>query len=1009
MKNHFVEALMLLLKEYSSMGKKERYAYEYKPIEVSLDRLIPIYELTDEDFLHLYAIRYRNDTLSSQRNRYLQNCIDELQDYTSFFSNTLNFKYAILCVKAQQRIASLCKNLDTDTLWVTYLAGIALYARLYDFSQLFVFCNNALKVARERKDASLEFIILVHEWVQCYLATLQDPSLDIDMAQLDVEEQILGLFAPYNNDADSFVQSLKDKEMRILEETGPSRFLACKAHIGLLEESLACYKMMLSQGREDTQAVEYALNQVRKAEKEIYGEESQSDYKQTLSLIGNLQGELSSEQEQIVFRGSMESADPMQVIQEGTDPMERFFKLVFFPRKLTEEGYRDNAVKFYEEAKSLIKGLCDPFLEAMVMLTKARITQEDNAAQAIKEKEEALGLLDKAETEGNTFAMVHYLKYTLHTEMGDLFMQESPQKAIEEFTMAMEQLETISLGQTLRLSQLLNLRSVAYLLANEMDSAEQDLVQSLNIVLHDIRNRLPFMNSEKREMFWKKVSVALQETMTMINSYSSDELRCMAYQVVLLSKGLLLTSEQTVKNLIETDDAMSELRPLYKELQEKEAYKDSTGNEESVVNDYSDQFIQNVRLTQVLNKVISEHCDYLFETYEKVQGRLNKDQILIDYYDYELDDGDQQYVAFIVTLNCPAPIFIKLCKESDLSRLFDEAKKEDDFEAYNPQKRYSYELSKMLWKPIEDYVQVSQNSKIFIVPSGSIAKIPVESLSYEEGKDVILSEYFRKFIRLSHARTLSMHDNSELGSIALFGGLEYGSNSEIKEDSPNLRGYKIDASDVKPTHLEAWKYLEGTNQEVTIIAQKMQKAHKNVKVFKGKDGTVASFKALSGNAPDIIHIASHGFFETQESAIELPALQSDNPMSLSGLVFSNGNEGWLHGTVQNHEGIITAAEIAHLQLPCQLVILSACETGEGVVKSDGVFGLQRGFKKAGVRSLIMSLWDLEDMGEMAFMQMLYIKLIKCSDSHRAFLETKHELKTVFPNLPFLWAGMIMLD
>lgn len=52
--------------------------------------------------------------------------------HVSSFIDTLNFKYAILCVKAQQKIASLRKDLDKDTLWVTYVTGIALYARLYD-------------------------------------------------------------------------------------------------------------------------------------------------------------------------------------------------------------------------------------------------------------------------------------------------------------------------------------------------------------------------------------------------------------------------------------------------------------------------------------------------------------------------------------------------------------------------------------------------------------------------------------------------------------------------------------------------------------------------------------------------------------------------------------------------------------------------------------------------------------------------------------------------------------
>ena len=189
----------------------------------------------------------------------------------------------------------------------------------------------------------------------------------------------------------------------------------------------------------------------------------------------------------------------------------------------------------------------------------------------------------------------------------------------------------------------------------------------------------------------------------------------------------------------------------------------------------------------------------------------------------------------------------------------------------------------------------------------------------------------------------------------------------------------------------------------------MQNLCSDIRVFKGGEGTVTSFKELSGNTPDIIHIATHGFFETRESSVNLPALRSANPMSLSGLILSNGNEGWLNGTPKNHEGIITAAEIAHMQLPCQMVVLSACETGEGVVKSDGVYGLQRGFKKAGVGCLIMSLWNLDDMGGQAFMQLFYKKLSEGSNRYKAFYEAKHQIKNAFADMPFMWAGMIMMD
>ena len=131
-KNYFVEALMSSLKVYFEMHGRDRYAFEYEPINEILCRLMPIFELSDEDFKKLFRLRYGENSLTPKKERYLQDCIRELQDFASSFIDTLNFKYAILCIKAQQKIASLCRDLNGDILCWTYITGIDLYARLYD-------------------------------------------------------------------------------------------------------------------------------------------------------------------------------------------------------------------------------------------------------------------------------------------------------------------------------------------------------------------------------------------------------------------------------------------------------------------------------------------------------------------------------------------------------------------------------------------------------------------------------------------------------------------------------------------------------------------------------------------------------------------------------------------------------------------------------------------------------------------------------------------------------------
>jgi CHAT domain-containing protein len=228
-----------------------------------------------------------------------------------------------------------------------------------------------------------------------------------------------------------------------------------------------------------------------------------------------------------------------------------------------------------------------------------------------------------------------------------------------------------------------------------------------------------------------------------------------------------------------------------------------------------------------------------------------------------------------------------------------------------------------------------------------------------------------------------------MDSIVLYGGLDYG--------SPDY-----------------WTPLKGMRREVVTIADRMKRANKPVCVLMQEEGTAESFFALSGKSPDIIHIATHSFSETKESAAKVQALRHADAMSRSGLVFSRGNKGWLQGTPDEHEGIVTAADIAKMQLDTQMVVLSACETGNGSVSngfmaSDGIYGLQRGFKKAGVHSMVISVWTLGDEEGNAFMQLFYTMLIAGMTRRKAFYEAKRRVREMNQDYPEAWAGLIMVD
>lgn len=134
----------------------------------------------------------------------------------------------------------------------------------------------------------------------------------------------------------------------------------------------------------------------------------------------------------------------------------------------------------------------------------------------------------------------------------------------------------------------------------------------------------------------------------------------------------------------------------------------------------------------------------------------------------------------------------------------------------------------------------------------------------------------------------------------------------------------------------------------------------------------------------------------------------------SGLMLSGGQYAWLHGRKDipqdKEDGILLASEISLLDFHnVNLVTLSACQTGLGDINDDGVMGLQRGFKRAGVNSLLMTLWPVDDDATQIFMSEFYRNLVSGQTKLQSLLLAQKYLRDFGYNNPYYWAAFIMLD
>lgn len=546
---------------------------------------------------------------------------------------------------------------------------------------------------------------------------------------------------------------------------------------------------------------------------------------------------------------------------------------------------------------------------------------------------------------------------------------------------------------------------------NEADSLFR---MSMNSLLVNMKQLWRYSTPSQREQFW-------METLNNLSGMAAFAVKCgnfdselteTCYNALLLSKSLLLETEKSVVDIIRkegTEDDIANYRNL---LAVNNRLLVLRNNYEYNKLEIDSLTIQQRELEQQLShkcQSYNEYETYLDINYEKVRNSLANHEVVVDFSDYQTEDSVRQYAAYIYDKDKSYPLLVKCFDQQQLDSLLDGMQ---NYTLYNYEQLQN-RASKLIWNPIE--ASIAKGSTVYYIPSGVMHGIALEALPLSDG--TTLGQHY-DFVRLTSAREIvNAHHSSKINRTAtLYGGLQYSLDPQKMEEESKAYEKSDLAGLVRSEYgVSGFKDLRNTKDEVKKIEKTLVDNGFSVKAYLGSKGNAESFVALDGKAPSIVHIATHGFYYTPDEAKDKDFLRGyTDAMSLSGLVFAGGNAAWLGK--KNVDGVLggvlTAKDIANLDFKgTDLLVLSACKTGQGKVTAEGVFGLQRAFKKAGVGTIIMSLWNVDDKVTSEFMVAFYGRLTDKANNwnkRKAFEQTKEIIRKEHPD-PYYWAAFVMLD
>lgn len=544
----------------------------------------------------------------------------------------------------------------------------------------------------------------------------------------------------------------------------------------------------------------------------------------------------------------------------------------------------------------------------------------------------------------------------------------------------------------------------AYSQLEEYDNSISFYLQYTEALNNALRTEFKLKSPSERATLWPNQSTYIEEMLEMYVDFDGnmvsglDALDPVAYNALLLKKGILLNSSIEFEKVVakSSPDAQTLYSKIKSKLKEEERLRNTASTDADLDKILElKREIEDLQL-QLYSKCseVADYTDYMGRTFKDVQDKLDNGDVAIEFAQIapNIFDNENLIVAFVIAKGMKAPKAVKI---ADLKTLKD---------GFSQENVYSDPIvGQSMWGPLATYLEGAK--RIYFSPDGILNQLGVEYLTY--GSQNLSKAY--KVYRLSSTKSLCQATNkSKIKDITLIGGIDY------TDDTPttqSLSDFLAEAGSVtSPSKamgsisVDDYGMFDDLPYSKTSIADiynltTSSSLKPNVNLLYNSMPTHSAFVSLSGQPIQILHIATHGIASDSKSETE--------SMQNCKLALAGAN---LYSMSRDVDGYVSAAEIAEMDLRnCDLAVLSACETAAGTISDDGVFGLQRGFKNAGVKTLMMSLNPVYDSATAKMMTLFYHNLVSGMSTLDALNQAQAEMEKSSGVTVKDWASFILLD